>query len=67
MDIKILKERYGSQITLCGHIKVDKLSTYTPKEIDELVKPALCNRILKSYMKSYLIITYNKNKSNPNG
>ena len=43
MDIKILKEKYGKQVTFCGHIDVDKLSTGTPAEIDKLVKNAIKN------------------------
>lgn len=41
MDIKVLKEKYGNRIALCGHIDVDKLSTGTPEEIDVLVKQAI--------------------------
>lgn len=41
MDIKILKEKYGKQITFCGNIDVDKLSTGKPEEIDKLVKNAI--------------------------
>ncbi len=41
MDLRVLKEKYGNRITLCGHIDVDKLSTGTPEEIDALVKQAI--------------------------
>jgi len=40
MDLRVLKGKYGHQITLIGHIDVDKLSTGTPEEIDALVKQA---------------------------
>jgi len=43
MDIKVLKEKYGKQVAFCGHIDVDKLSTGTPEEIDELVKKVIQN------------------------
>ena len=43
MDIKTLKEKYGKQVTFCGNIDVDKLSTGTPEEIDKLVKNAIQN------------------------
>jgi uroporphyrinogen-III decarboxylase len=40
MDIRVLKERYGKRVALCGHIDVDRLSTGTPEEVDALVKKA---------------------------
>jgi uroporphyrinogen-III decarboxylase len=43
MELKILKEKYGKRVALCGNIDVDKLSTGTPGEVDKLVKDAIEN------------------------
>jgi uroporphyrinogen decarboxylase len=41
MDLRDLKQRYGSHLCLVGHINVDVLSRGTPAEVAELVKLAI--------------------------
>ena len=41
MDLALLKQRYGQNLCLCGHINVDTLSRGTPEEVDALVRQAI--------------------------
>ena len=41
MDLALLKQRYGMNLCLCGHINVDTLSRGTPIEVETLVRQAI--------------------------
>jgi uroporphyrinogen decarboxylase len=41
MDLRLLKQRYGGDLCLVGHIDVDTLSRGTPGEIEALVQSAI--------------------------
>jgi len=41
MDLGELKQRYGRDLCLVGHISVDTLSRGAPEEVDALVQPAI--------------------------
>jgi len=38
MDIRKVKEQYGSRICIIGNVDVDLLSNGTPKEIEEIIR-----------------------------
>jgi hypothetical protein len=41
MDLALLKQRYGQNLCLVGHINVDTLSRGVPEEVDALVREAI--------------------------
>jgi len=41
MDLALLKQRYGKNLCLCGHINLDTLSRGTPQDVEVLVKQAI--------------------------
>jgi len=41
MDLALLKQRYGQNLCLCGHIDVDTLCRGTPEEVQALVRNAI--------------------------
>ena len=41
MDLGVLKQRYGGDLCLVGHIDVDTLSRGTPEAVDALVQSAI--------------------------
>ena len=41
MDLGVVKQRYGQNLCLCGHISVDTLSRGTPDEVSALTRAAI--------------------------